>query len=94
MRPERYSPRPRSSRGACAPSPAASAMSRRFDTLTSGLGMDAMNRLFSNDFAALRALRDLGLRIVDRSGPLKRRLIAEAAGDGAQAPRLLRGLGL
>jgi len=68
--------------------------SRRFDALTSGLGMDAMNRLFSNDFAALRFARDLGLRVVDRVGPLKRRLIAEAAGDVAGSPRLLRGLGL
>ena len=67
---------------------------RRFDALTSGLGMDAINRLFSNDSAALRALRDLGLRVVDRARPLKRALIAEAAGDGAAAPRLLRGLGL
>jgi 2-octaprenyl-6-methoxyphenol hydroxylase len=67
---------------------------RRFDGLVSGLGMDAMNRLFSNDFASLRALRDLGLRAVDRFGPLKRGLIAEAAGDGGRAPKLLRGLGL
>ncbi len=67
---------------------------RRFDALTSGLGMDAMNRLFSNDFATLRSLRDLGLRVVDRAGPIKRGLIAEAAGGGAGAPRLLKGLGL
>jgi 2-octaprenyl-6-methoxyphenol hydroxylase len=67
---------------------------RRFDALTSGLGMDAMNRVFSNDFTALRFARDLGLRIVDRAAPLKRRFIAEAAGDGANTPRLLRGLGL
>jgi 2-octaprenyl-6-methoxyphenol hydroxylase len=67
---------------------------RRFDALTSGLGMDALNRLFSNENAPLRALRDLGLRVVDRAGPLKRRLMAEAAGDGLGAPRLLKGLGL
>jgi 2-octaprenyl-6-methoxyphenol hydroxylase len=67
---------------------------RRFDTVASGLGMDAMNRLFSNDTGPLRWLRDLGLRTVDRVEPLKRRLIAEAAGDGANAPKLLRGLGL
>jgi hypothetical protein len=42
----------------------------------------------------LRWLRDLGLRVVDRAAPLKSRLIAEAAGEGAGAPRLLRGLGL
>ncbi len=67
---------------------------RRFDALTSGLGMDAMNRLFSNDSAVLRSLRDLGLRVMDRAGPLKRALIAEAAGGGRGAPRLLKGLGV
>ena len=29
--------------------------------------MDAMNRLFSNDVAPLRFVRDLGLRLVDRA---------------------------
>jgi 2-octaprenyl-6-methoxyphenol hydroxylase len=67
---------------------------RRFDSLTSGLGMDAMNRLFSNGNPALRFARDLGLRIVDRAPPLKRRLIAEAAGGGAGAPLLTQGYGL
>ena len=67
---------------------------RRFDSLTSGLGMDAMNRLFSNENPALRFARDLGLRIVERAPPLKRRLIAEAAGGGAAAPLLTRGYGL
>ena len=67
---------------------------RRFDALTSGLGMDAMNRLFSNDSAVLRSLRDLGLKVMDRAGPLKRALIAEAAGGGMGAPRLLKGLGV
>jgi 2-octaprenyl-6-methoxyphenol hydroxylase len=67
---------------------------RRFDALTSGLGMDAMNRLFSNEMAPLRFARDLGLRIVDRAAPLKRRLVAEAAGGGAGSPRLTQGWGL
>jgi 2-octaprenyl-6-methoxyphenol hydroxylase len=67
---------------------------RRFDVVSSSLGMDAMNRLFANDVAPLRAARDFGLRVVDRLPPLKRLLAAEAAGDGVRAPRLLRGLGL
>lgn len=57
--------------------------SRRFDIAASGLGMDAMNRLFSNDVAPLRALRDFGLRLVDKTPALKRLLIEEAGG----APR-------
>ena len=34
---------------------------RRFDVVASGFGMDAMNRLFSNDIEPLRFARDLGL---------------------------------
>jgi 2-octaprenyl-6-methoxyphenol hydroxylase len=67
---------------------------RRFDVAASGLGLDALNRLFSNDFAPLRFLRDLGLRIVDRAPPLKDLLIAEAGGAGRGAPKLLQGLAL
>jgi 2-octaprenyl-6-methoxyphenol hydroxylase len=67
---------------------------RRFDVAAGGLGLDAMNRLFSNDFAALRFLRDLGLRIVDRAPALKDMLIAEAGGASSSAPKLLRGLAL
>jgi 2-octaprenyl-6-methoxyphenol hydroxylase len=67
---------------------------RRFDVAASGLGLDALNRLFSNDSAALRSVRDLGLRLVDRAPTLKDRLIAEAGGAGSGAPKLLRGLAL
>jgi len=67
---------------------------RRFDVVASGFGMDAMNRMFSNDISPLRFARDLGLRIVDKTPPLKRLLMAEAAGASERAPRLLRGFGL
>ena len=67
---------------------------RRFDIAASGMGMDAMNRLFSNDVAPLRLLRDLGLRLVDQAPPLKDLLIREAGGGGRGAPKLLRGLAL
>ena len=67
---------------------------RRFDVVSSSLGMDALNRLFANDLAPLRVARDFGLRVVDRLPPLKRLMTAEAAGDGVRAPRLLRGLAL
>jgi len=67
---------------------------RRFDVAASGLGLDALNRLFSNDFTVLRFLRNLGLRVVDRAPALKDMLIAEAGGAGGRAPKLLRGLAL
>ncbi len=64
---------------------------RRFDSVASALGMDGINRLFSNDNAGLRALRDLGLGLVNRSVPLKRFFVSEAAGQTGNVPRLLRG---
>ena len=67
---------------------------RRFDVAASGLGMDVMNKVFSNDFVPLRFLRDLGLRLVDRAPMLKTALVGEAGGAMRTAPRLLRGLGL
>jgi 2-octaprenyl-6-methoxyphenol hydroxylase len=67
---------------------------RRFDVAASGLGMDAMSRLFSNDVSVLRGLRDLGLRLVDRTPALKRYFIEEAGGALGAAPRLLRGLAI
>ncbi|MBV9289983.1 MAG: FAD-dependent monooxygenase [Hyphomicrobiales bacterium] len=67
---------------------------RRFDIAASGMGMDVMNRLFSNELEPLRLLRDLGLRVVDSAPWLKELLIAEASGASSGAPRLLRGLAL
>jgi 2-octaprenyl-6-methoxyphenol hydroxylase len=67
---------------------------RRFDVAASGIGMDLMNRLFSNSFAPLRFARDLGLRLVDRAPTLKDLMIREAGGAGPGAPKLLRGLAL
>lgn len=64
---------------------------RRFDSAFSAAVMDGLNRLFSNDSAPLRTLRDLGLGLVDRAPPLKRFLVSEAAGATGTLPRLLRG---
>lgn len=64
---------------------------RRFDSALMGLTMDAMNRLFSNDIAPIRAVRDLGLGIADRIGPLRRFLMRNAGGDVGKLPRLLKG---
>ncbi|MDB5649424.1 MAG: 2-octaprenyl-6-methoxyphenyl hydroxylase, partial [Hyphomicrobiales bacterium] len=64
---------------------------RFFDSVTMAATMDGLHALFSNDVAALRLLRDLGLGLVNRSGPLKQSLISEAAGLRGQVPALLRG---
>jgi 2-octaprenyl-6-methoxyphenol hydroxylase len=64
---------------------------RRFDTVEMGIVTDALNRMFSNDNPAIRLVRDVGLGLVDRLPALKRMFISEAAGEGGELPRLLRG---
>jgi 2-octaprenyl-6-methoxyphenol hydroxylase len=64
---------------------------RRLDTALMAMVTDVMNRLFSNDVAPARALRDFGLGVVDRLPPLKGAMIAQAAGLARGGPRLLRG---
>lgn len=68
---------------------------RRFDVARMAAVTDGLNRLFSNDFEPLRALRDTGLGVVDRLPGLKKAMIAEAAGvTGAGGPKLTRGLAI
>ena len=64
---------------------------RRFDSTVLALGMDAVNKLFSNDNPLLRGARDLGLGMVNALPGLRRRFIREAAGLTGDVPRLLRG---
>jgi len=68
---------------------------RRLDTLVM-LGLtDALNRLFSNDIAPVRVMRDLGLAAVNATGPAKRFFMRHAMGltqgGTSDMPRLLRG---
>ena len=64
---------------------------RRIDTMMNTVMTDALNRLFSNDIAPVRRVRDLGLRIIDRLPMLKQFLMEEAAGLTGDLPRLMRG---
>jgi len=64
---------------------------RRFDSTALALGMDAVNRLFSNDNPVLRLGRDLGLGLVNALPGLRRRFIRQAAGLEGELPRLLQG---
>lgn len=64
---------------------------RRFDSFTLAASTDALNRLFSNDIAPLRQVRDLGLGVVDAIGPLRRFFMRHAGGDIGKLPRLLKG---
>lgn len=64
---------------------------RRFDTVQMGITTDVLNRMFSNDFGPLRAVRDLGLGIVDRLPGLKNYFIEQASGFSGDTPKLLQG---
>ncbi len=64
---------------------------RRFDTVMTAMAMDGLNRLFANDNAALRLLRDAGLRAAGGSSKLKSMFVKEAAGQTGNLPKLLRG---
>jgi 2-octaprenyl-6-methoxyphenol hydroxylase len=64
---------------------------RAFDNTALAGVMDGLNRLFSNDIKPVRALRTLGLGLVNEIGPLRRLFMRQAGGDLGDLPRLLRG---
>jgi 2-octaprenyl-6-methoxyphenol hydroxylase len=64
---------------------------RRFDTMAMGVATNSLNLLFSNRSPLLRAVRDIGLGLVDRAPPLKELFIRQAAGLTGEVPRLLKG---
>ncbi len=65
---------------------------RRFDTMLMATGTDSVNRLFSNDSAVLRAVRGLGMGIINAVPGLSQGFMRQAAGLGNETPRLMRGL--
>ncbi|HXC57094.1 MAG TPA: FAD-dependent monooxygenase [Rhizomicrobium sp.] len=64
---------------------------RRFDSFALSVATDGLNRLFSNDLAPIRALRDLGMGMVDAIGPARRFFMRHAGGDIGKLPRLMKG---
>lgn len=64
---------------------------RRFDTVMTAMATDGLTRLFSNDNAAVRAIRGMGLRAAGSVGALKGFFMREAAGETGHVPRLLQG---
>lgn len=53
---------------------------RKGDNLAMQYAMDGLKRLFASQVAPVRALRGLGLDLVDRAGPLKQLFAASAMG--------------
>lgn len=63
---------------------------RRFDGFALAAATDTFNRLFSNDLAPLRLVRDLGLGLVDRMGPVRRFFMRHAGGEIGKLPTLMQ----
>ena len=61
---------------------------RRFDSTSLALGMDTVNKVFSNDNPILRAGRDLGMGLVQAFPGLRRGFMRQAAGLSGPLPRL------
>ncbi|MBV9044581.1 MAG: FAD-dependent monooxygenase, partial [Alphaproteobacteria bacterium] len=64
---------------------------RRFDSFALSVATDGLNRLFSNDIAPIRAIRDLGMGLVDAFGPARRFFMRHAGGDIGKLPKLMKG---
>jgi len=64
---------------------------RRADNLTMVAATDLLNRLFSNDIAPLRLVRDAGLAAVNRVPALRRFFVRHAMGLVGDLPKLIRG---
>jgi 2-octaprenyl-6-methoxyphenol hydroxylase len=65
---------------------------RSLDTLMVAMSTDSLTRLYGVGGRAASAVRRFGMGVVDRLGPLKARLNAEARGTSGDLPLLLRGL--
>lgn len=62
---------------------------RRFDSAMLAFGTDALNRLYSNDFAPLRLARDLGMGAVNAVEPLRKFFMRQAGADLGRLPALM-----
>ena len=67
---------------------------RRFDNLLLAGVTDGLTRLFSNDVAPLRLVRDLGFALFNKVPPMKRLAMRHAMGLVGDLPKLVRGLPL
>jgi len=65
---------------------------RSLDTLMVAMSTDGLTRLYSIPGKTASAVRRLGMGLIDRIGPVKDRLMAEARGTSGELPLLLRGL--
>ncbi len=66
---------------------------RKGDNLAMLGAMDGFKRLFGNDLAPARSLRNLGLTLTDAATPVKNLIVRRAMGLAGDLPRLARGSG-
>lgn len=64
---------------------------RKLDNTAMAIMTDGLNKLFSNDFAPVKAMRALGLGLVERIPPAKRFFMRQAMGVSGAQSRILRG---
>ena len=64
---------------------------RRFDNLMLAGVTDGLTRLFSNDIAPVRLIRDLGFALFNKLPPVKRLAMRHAMGLVGDLPKLVRG---
>ncbi|HVF83060.1 MAG TPA: FAD-dependent monooxygenase [Sphingomicrobium sp.] len=65
---------------------------RSLDTLSVAMATDSLTRLYSIPGRTASAIRRFGMDLIDRIGPVKDRLNAEARGTSGDLPLLLRGM--
>ena len=63
---------------------------RRFDANATALGLDAIDRIFSNDHAVLKPLRAAGLVLADKAGFVRRALARQASAQQDSLPRRMQ----
>jgi 2-octaprenyl-6-methoxyphenol hydroxylase len=67
---------------------------RSLDTFMVAMATDTLTRLYAVPGRTAAAVRRFGMAAVQRIGPLKERLMAEARGESGEIPLLLRGLSI
>ena len=65
---------------------------RGLDTFMVALATDSLTRIYGVPGKTASRVRRLGMGLIDRIGPVKQRLMAEARGTSGDLPLLLRGL--
>jgi 2-octaprenyl-6-methoxyphenol hydroxylase len=63
---------------------------RRFDANATALGLDAIDRLFSNDRAVLKPLRGAGLALADKLPFIRRALAGQASAQQKDLPKRMQ----